>query len=116
MGDSITQGAGIEYEKTFSGIITSYYKSYSIDVINMSAVSYSPSIHYTKFKYFVENYDLKFDKIFVIKDGELIEEGSHKNLINNSIQDAEKELSNDDIDDQKRYLLNHKVEVLKSLN
>ena len=27
----------------------------------------------------------KVDKIFVIKDGELIEEGSHKNLINNSI-------------------------------
>ncbi len=68
MGDSFTQGAGIEYEKTFSGIITSYYKSYSIDVINMSAVSYSPSIHYTKFKYFVENYDLKFDKIFVFLD------------------------------------------------
>ena len=39
-----------------------------------------------------------------------------KNHINNSISEAEKELSKDDIDDQKRFLLNHKVEVLKSLS
>ena len=39
-----------------------------------------------------------------------------KNYINNSISEAEKELSKDEIDDQKRFLLNHKVEVLKSLN
>ena len=39
-----------------------------------------------------------------------------KNYINNSILEAEKELSKDEIDDQKRFLLNHKVEVLKSLS
>jgi len=39
-----------------------------------------------------------------------------KKYINNSISEAEKELSKDEIDDQKRFLLNHKVEVLKSLN
>lgn len=39
-----------------------------------------------------------------------------KNYINNSISEAEKELSKDEIDDQKRFLLNHKVEVLKSLS
>ena len=39
-----------------------------------------------------------------------------KNEINNFIVDAEKELSKDDIDDQKKFLLNHKVEVLKSIN
>ena len=39
-----------------------------------------------------------------------------KNKINNSIVEAEKELSNNnEMDDQKRFLLNHKVEVLKSL-
>jgi F0F1-type ATP synthase epsilon subunit len=39
-----------------------------------------------------------------------------KNQINNSIAEAEKELSNNnEMDDQKRFLLNHKVEVLKSL-
>tara|TARA_B100001250_G_C19594684_1_gene697906 strand:- start:390 stop:788 length:399 start_codon:yes stop_codon:yes gene_type:complete len=39
-----------------------------------------------------------------------------KNHINNTISETEKELSNDEIDDQKRFLLNHKLEVLKSLS
>ncbi len=39
-----------------------------------------------------------------------------KNKISNSIAETEKELSNDEIDDQKRFLLNHKLEVLKSLS
>ena len=47
--------------------------------------------------------------IFNIKDLD-------KNHINTSISEAEKELSKDEIDDQKRFLLNHKIEVLKSLS
>ena len=39
-----------------------------------------------------------------------------KNHISNSISEAEKELSSNEIDDQKRFLLNHKIEVLKSLS
>ena len=41
---------------------------------------------------------------------------SDKNYIKNTISESEKELSNDEIDDQKRFLLNHKIEVLKSLS
>ena len=47
--------------------------------------------------------------IFNIKDID-------KNQINNSISEAEKELLKEEIDDQKRFLLNHKVEVLKSIS
>ena len=47
--------------------------------------------------------------IFNLKDAD-------KNYINKAISDSEKELSSDEIDDQKRFLLNHKVEVLKSLS
>jgi F0F1-type ATP synthase epsilon subunit len=32
------------------------------------------------------------------------------------IQEAEKELNKDDLNDQKRFLLNHKVEILKSIS
>ena len=39
-----------------------------------------------------------------------------KNYINNSISEAETELTKNEIDDQKRFLLNHKIEVLKSLS
>ena len=47
--------------------------------------------------------------IFNIKDID-------KNNIGNSISEAENELSKDEIDDQKRFILNHKVEVLKSIS
>ncbi len=39
----------------------------------------------------------------------------NKEAVNNSIAETEKELSEDNIDDQKRFLLNHKVEVLRSI-
>ena len=39
-----------------------------------------------------------------------------KNYISNSIAEAKNELSKDEIDDQKRFILNHKVEVLKSIS
>ena len=47
--------------------------------------------------------------IFDLKDAD-------KNFVSESISSAEIELSKDDIDDQKRFLLNHKVEILKSIN
>ena len=40
----------------------------------------------------------------------------NKNEVNNSISDTEKELLKDDLDDQKKFLLNHKIEVLKSIS
>ena len=47
--------------------------------------------------------------IFNLKDAD-------KNHISNSISEAENELTKDEIDDQKRFILNHKVEVLKSIS
>ena len=47
--------------------------------------------------------------IFDLKDAD-------KNFVSEFISSAEAELSKDDIDDQKRFLLNHKVEILKSIN
>ncbi len=47
--------------------------------------------------------------IFNLKDKDI-------NQINSSISEAEKELSKDGTDDQRRFLLNHKVEVLKSIS
>mgnify|MGYP001190798323 CR=1 FL=1 len=69
-------------------------------------------------KYFVEDGIIEFkdnslsiltSSIFNIKD-------TNKNYISTTISDAEKELTSDGIDDQKRFLLNHKIEVLKSLS
>ena len=58
---------------------------------------------------FKNNYlSILTSSIFNIKDAD-------KNYISSTILESEKELSKDEIDDQKRFLLNHKVEVLKSL-
>ena len=47
--------------------------------------------------------------IFNIKDAD-------KRFISDSIIEAENELNKENLDDQKRFLLNHKVEVLKSIS
>jgi len=47
--------------------------------------------------------------IFDIKDAD-------KKFISDSINEAENELNKENLDDQKRFLLNHKVEVLKSIS
>ena len=69
-------------------------------------------------KYFVEDGIVEFkdnslsiltSSIFNIKD-------ANKNHISATISEAEKELTSDEIDDQKRFLLNQKIEVLKSLS
>ena len=39
-----------------------------------------------------------------------------KNYVNESIQNAEKELSDEDIEDQRRFLISQKIDVLKSIN
>ncbi len=40
----------------------------------------------------------------------------NKDEVENSISDSEKELLKDNLDDQKKFLLNQKIEVLKSIN
>ena len=40
----------------------------------------------------------------------------NKDEVENSISDTEKELLKDNLDDQKKFLLNQKIEVLKSIN
>lgn len=68
IGDSMTQGAGIDYKNTFAGIITKEFKNKNKNVINMSTISYSPSIQYLKIKYFIENNNLQFSKLFLFLD------------------------------------------------
>ena len=67
IGDSFTQGAGVAYKDTFAGILTNKLKDKK-NLINLSAVSYSPSIYFYKTKYFIENYNMKFSDVYVFID------------------------------------------------
>ena len=69
-------------------------------------------------KFYVEDGIIEFKEnslsiltssIFNIKDADT-------NFISKILADAEKELGKDSLDDQKIFLLNHKIEVLKSLS
>ena len=47
-GDSFTYGVGLEYEKTYAGLIEKEFKNYN--VYNYAVGSYSPSVHLFKLK------------------------------------------------------------------
>ena len=66
--------------------------------------------------YFVEDgiVEFKDNSLSILTSSILNLKDIDKNHISNSIEEAENELSKDEIDDQKRFILNHKVEVLKS--
>ena len=68
--------------------------------------------------YFVEDgiVEFKDNSLSILTSSILNLKDIDKNHISNSIEEAENELSKDEIDDQKRFILNHKVEVLKSIS
>ena len=48
---------------------------------------------------------------FIVKTTEF-----EKNKLNNLLLEAEKEINNPEINDQKKYLIDHKIDVLKSIS
>jgi hypothetical protein len=50
IGDSVTEGLGLDYEKIFIGMLNDYSEN---DIINMGVSSYSPIIYLKKIEYFV---------------------------------------------------------------
>jgi hypothetical protein len=72
IGDSFTEGAGIEYPLTFTGRLQQHYPA--IEFLNAAVSSYSPIIYYRKIKYLLEDIHLKFDEVWVFIDVSDIED------------------------------------------
>lgn len=68
IGDSFTEGIGINYDDTFVGRIGRQLKSINIEVLNAAVRGYSPKLYYLKTKFLIENLGLKFDELFVFID------------------------------------------------
>jgi hypothetical protein len=68
IGDSFTEGIGIPYDNTFSGLLEQKRKKYPIEIYNAGCVSYSPKIYYLKIKYLIEKEKFYFDNIYVFID------------------------------------------------
>ena len=68
IGDSFTEGVGVEYQSTFVGLISSRLEQHNVEVLNAGVVSYSPIIYWRKIKYLLEDVELKFDELVVFID------------------------------------------------
>ncbi|MEX1239996.1 MAG: hypothetical protein WEB30_09765 [Cyclobacteriaceae bacterium] len=66
LGDSHSEGVGVPYDKTFSGLLSKRMWG-EMEVLNASCISYSPRIAYLKAKFLLEK-GLKVDHIFVLID------------------------------------------------
>ena len=64
IGDSFTEGLGLDYEKNFTGMLNNYSEN---NIINMGVTSYSPIIYLKKIQYFVLK-GLDIDHVVVFID------------------------------------------------
>ncbi len=68
IGDSFTEGMGVPFDKTFTGLLKQHFKPYNVDVLNAAVSSYSPIIYYRKIKYLIETVGLEFNAVVVLID------------------------------------------------
>ena len=64
IGDSFTEGIGLNYRETFVGMFNKYSE---YEIINMGVTSYSPIIYWNKVKHFL-NKGLEADHVIVFID------------------------------------------------
>ena len=69
IGDSFTEGVGLEFEQTFAGMLyaAGQQRKEKIEFLNAGVISYSPTIYYKKIKYLLDA-GLKFDEVVVFSD------------------------------------------------
>lgn len=68
IGDSMTEGVGVDYENTFAGLIDDALSARGIEVLNAATISYSPIIYYHRVKYLLEQEHLRFTDLIVYLD------------------------------------------------
>jgi len=84
IGDSFTEGVGLNYEDTFVGKFAK--KKNSKVVVNLGVGLYSPKIYYKKIQYLL-NQGFKFERIIIFIDvGDIYDENSYELIDNKSIK------------------------------
>lgn len=68
LGDSFTEGIGVEYDKTFVGRVDQALAARGIEVLNAAVYSYSPILYLRKAEYMLETLGLEFDEIVAFLD------------------------------------------------
>lgn len=68
MGDSFTEGRGVTYDESFTGLINRKVDSSKIEVLNGAVSSYCPKLYYLKSKFLLEHVGLKIDELYLFID------------------------------------------------
>ena len=68
IGDSMTEGYGVGWDKSYAGILSKRWKDQGIEVLNAAVAGSSPSIYYRKVRHLIEDAGLRFNALFVAID------------------------------------------------
>lgn len=68
MGDSFTEGIGVAYPETFTGLLASRLASDGVEVLNAGVVGYSPKLYARKTRHLIEEVGLRIDALYVMLD------------------------------------------------
>lgn len=68
LGDSHSEGVGVDYSDTYAGKLQKMGEASDVEILNASAVSYSPKIHYLKGKYLLNQKGLSVDEVWIVID------------------------------------------------
>ena len=68
IGDSHTEGVGLPYNETFAGILQNRLENTGKEILNASAVSYSPKIYFLRTKYLLDIQKIHVNEVFVFID------------------------------------------------
>ena len=83
IGDSFTEGVGVNYQETFVGRIKSQFDN--LNIANLGVVSYSPSIYFTKLKYLLDD-GYKFKRVIIYFDiSDIYDDNKKYKFLNNKI-------------------------------
>ena len=68
LGDSFTEGVGIEYKHTFAGVLAQNLADCGVSVLNGGTFSYSPAFYYRRAKLLIEEQGFLVSHILVMID------------------------------------------------
>lgn len=68
IGDSFTEGVGVQYTDTFVGILHTILEERGIETLNAGVISYSPIIYLKKIQHLLNEVGLEFDHLTVCID------------------------------------------------
>lgn len=68
IGDSFTEGVGVEYEQTFVGRLGRTLSARGVEVLNAGVASYSPILYLRRIRQLLDDVRLRFDRLVVFVD------------------------------------------------